>query len=383
MKVNKKSSLPPQPPEWTLKFENNKPILILNGDWLAKNNNIPQLPVDIFKNCSTDISVHINTDRLGSWDSGFVVFLWDVKNLATINGISIDKDDLPVAAQQLVGLLNDKKPEPTLPPKYQFRPLYDLGEWTINSLNSLGVTFQLFIFALKGVFKFLMGRSYMRLNDLLRDIRAAGPSALIIIGVVNFLMGSILAFVGAVQLRKFSADAYVANLVGIATVRELAAVMTAIVISGRTGGAYAARIATMQGNEEIDALKVFGIPVTEYLILPSMLSLVITMPIMYLYACLMSIFGGLIVSILMLKVSVIGFLYQTFGAVPFNQFIFGGTKTVAFAMFIGVSSCYIGMKSGRSAADVGVAATKAVVAGIVGVIALDAVFAVLADIIGI
>ncbi|CAI3939099.1 MlaE family ABC transporter permease [Commensalibacter communis] len=383
MKVNKKSSLPPQPPEWTLKFENNKPILILNGDWLAKNNNIPQLPVDIFKNCSTDISVHINTDRLGSWDSGFVVFLWDVKNLATINGISIDKDDLPVAAQQLVGLLNDKKPEPTLPPKYQFRPLYDLGEWTINSLNSLGVTFQLFIFALKGVFKFLMGRSYMRLNDLLRDIRAAGPSALIIISVVNFLMGSILAFVGAVQLRKFSADAYVANLVGIATVRELAAVMTAIVISGRTGGAYAARIATMQGNEEIDALKVFGIPVTEYLILPSMLSLVITMPIMYLYACLMSIFGGLIVSILMLKVSVIGFLYQTFGAVPFNQFIFGGTKTVAFAMFIGVSSCYIGMKSGRSAADVGVAATKAVVAGIVGVIALDAVFAVLADIIGI
>ncbi|CAI3939283.1 Permease subunit MlaE of the ABC-type intermembrane phospholipid transporter Mla (MlaE) (PDB:6IC4) [Commensalibacter communis] len=383
MKVNKKSSLPPQPPEWTLKFENNKPILILNGDWLAKNNNIPQLPVDIFKNCSTDISVHINTDRLGSWDSGFVVFLWDVKNLATINGISIDKDNLPVAAQQLVGLLNDKKPEPTLPPKYQFRPLYDLGEWTINSLNSLGVTFQLFIFALKGVFKFLMGRSYMRLNDLLRDIRAAGPSALIIISVVNFLMGSILAFVGAVQLRKFSADAYVANLVGIATVRELAAVMTAIVISGRTGGAYAARIATMQGNEEIDALKVFGIPVTEYLILPSMLSLVITMPIMYLYACLMSIFGGLIVSILMLKVSVIGFLYQTFGAVPFNQFIFGGTKTVAFAMFIGVSSCYIGMKSGRSAADVGVAATKAVVAGIVGVIALDAVFAVLADIIGI
>ncbi|MDI2112893.1 MlaE family ABC transporter permease [Commensalibacter nepenthis] len=383
MTTDNKSSLPPQSPQWTLKFDNNKPILMLNGDWLAKNNNIPQLPDDIFKNCSANISVQINTDQLGSWDSGLVIFLWDVKNLASIKGISIDKDNLPVAAQQLVGLLNDRKPEPTTKPKYQFRPLYDLGEWTIHSLNSLGVTLQLFIFALKGVFKFLMGRSYMRLNDLLRDIRAAGPSALVIISVVNFLMGSILAFVGAVQLRKFSADAYVANLVGIATVRELAAVMTAIVISGRTGGAYAARIATMQGNEEIDALKVFGIPVTEYIILPSMLSLIITMPIMYLYACLMSIFGGLIVSLLMLKVSVIGFLYQTFGAVPFNQFIFGGTKTIAFAMFIGVSSCYIGMKSGRSAADVGVAATKAVVAGIVGVIALDAVFAVLADIIGI
>lgn len=383
MTINNKSSLPPQQPKWTLKLENKTPILFLYGDWLAKNNNIPQLPEDIFQNCSDTISVKINTDQLSSWDSGFIAFLWEVKDLASKQNITVNQQDLPMAAQQLVGLLSDQKPKATSTPRFQFRPLYDLGEWTINALNSLGVTFQLFLFSLRGVFKFLMGRSYMRLADLLRDIKAAGPSALIIISIVNFLMGSILAFVGAVQLRKFSADAYVANLVGIATVRELAAVMTAIVISGRTGGAYAARIATMQGNEEIDALKVFGIPVTEYLILPSMLSLTITMPIMYLYACLMSIFGGLIVCILMLKVSVIGFLYQTFGAVPFNQFIFGGTKTIAFAMFIGVSSCYIGMKSGRSAADVGVAATKAVVAGIVGVIALDAVFAVLADIIGI
>lgn len=383
MTINNKSSLPPQQPKWTLKLENKTPILFLYGDWLAKNNNIPQLPDDIFQNCSDTTSVKINTDQLSSWDSGFIAFLWEVKDLASKQNITVNQQDLPMAAQQLVGLLSDQKPKATSTPRFQFRPLYDLGEWTINALNSLGVTFQLFLFSLRGVFKFLMGRSYMRLADLLRDIKAAGPSALIIISIVNFLMGSILAFVGAVQLRKFSADAYVANLVGIATVRELAAVMTAIVISGRTGGAYAARIATMQGNEEIDALKVFGIPVTEYLILPSMLSLTITMPIMYLYACLMSIFGGLIVCILMLKVSVIGFLYQTFGAVPFNQFIFGGTKTIAFAMFIGVSSCYIGMKSGRSAADVGVAATKAVVAGIVGVIALDAVFAVLADIIGI
>lgn len=383
MTINNKSSLPSQQPKWTLKLGNNKPTFVLYGDWLAKNNNIPQLPEDIFQNISEDMSIQFDTSQLHSWDSGLIAFLWDIKNLATIKNIAINNDDLPVAAQQLVGLLDNRKPVPSAASGFQFRPLYNLGEWTIGSLNSLGVTFQLFLFSLKGICKFVTGRSYMRSTDLLRDIKAAGPSALIIISIVNFLMGAILAFVGAVQLRKFSADAYVANLVGIATVRELAAVMTAIVISGRTGGAYAARIATMQGNEEIDALKVFGIPITEYLILPSMLSLTLTMPIMYLYACLMSIFGGLIVCILMLKVSVLGFLYQTFGAVPFNQFIFGGSKTIAFAMFIGVSSCYIGMKSGRSAADVGVAATKAVVAGIVGVIALDAVFAVLADIINI
>ena len=107
----------------------------------------------------------------------------------------------------------------------------------------------------------LVRRARMRPVDLLGNISDAGPSALAIVSVVNFLVGAILAFVGAVQLRKFAADIYVANLVGLAVVREMAAVMTAIIMAGRTGGAYAARIATMQGNEEIDALTVVGIPV--------------------------------------------------------------------------------------------------------------------------
>ena len=128
-------------------------------------------------------------------------------------------------------------------------------------------------------------------------------SALIIVSVVNFLIGAILAFVGAVQLRKFAADIYVANLVGLAMVREMAAVMTAIIMAGRTGGAYAARIATMQGNEEIDALTVIGIPVADYIVLPSILALVFTMPFLYLYGCLVGMLGGFVVSIAMLNIT--------------------------------------------------------------------------------
>jgi phospholipid/cholesterol/gamma-HCH transport system permease protein len=171
--------------------------------------------------------------------------------------------------------------------------------------------------------------------------------------------------------------------VGLALVREMAAVMTAIVMAGRTGGAYAARIATMRGNEEIDALEVVGIPVSDYLILPSVLALVLTMPLLYLYGCLVGIFGGGVVSVAMLNITSRGFVNQLLDAVPFDQFVFGFVKTIVFAVMIGLTSCRIGLMAGRSAADVGVAATRAVVVGIVGVIAMDAVFAVIADVIGI
>jgi phospholipid/cholesterol/gamma-HCH transport system permease protein len=249
-------------------------------------------------------------------------------------------------------------------------------------LTEVGVLSSLVGLTASGSVLALTGRARMRAVDLLANIRDAGPSALIIVSVVNFLIGAILAFVGAVQLRKFAADIFVANLVGLALVREMAAVMTAIVMAGRTGGAYAARIATMQGNEEIDALQVFGIPVSDYILLPAILALVFTMPLLYLYGCLVGMLGGFVVSIAMLNITGPGYLAQTLDAVPFDQFLFGFGKTIAFAIMIGVTSCRIGLKAGRSAADVGVAATQAVVVGIVGVIALDAIFAVLADIAG-
>jgi phospholipid/cholesterol/gamma-HCH transport system permease protein len=154
-------------------------------------------------------------------------------------------------------------------------------------------------------------------------------------------------------------------------------------MAGRTGGAYAARIATMQGNEELDALKVVGIPIVDYILLPSILALVVTMPLLYLYGCLIGIVGGLLVAMLMLNITTVGYLHQTVEAVALSQFVFGFVKCIAFALLIGVTSCRIGLKAGRSAADVGTAATQAVVIGIVGVIALDAVFAVVANAIGI
>jgi phospholipid/cholesterol/gamma-HCH transport system permease protein len=321
-------------------------------------------------------------DAVGRWDSGLIAFLWDAKRSAAAMQHPVDWTRLPDAARMLLDLLPDQTQGQTPPEPGHFRPVRWLGGAAIGMVSELGGLSLLLAQTATGVWRALRGRARMRGQDFLVNLRDAGPSALVIVSVVNFLVGAILAFVGAAQLRKFAADVYVANLVGLALVREMSAVMTAIVMSGRTGGAYAARIATMQGNEEIDALQVTGIPVAEYILLPSILALVITMPLLYLYGCVVGLLGGMVVAMAMLSVSAIGFVHQLIAAVSYSQFLFGFGKSITFAILIGLTSCRIGLKAGRSAADVGDAATRAVVVGIVGVIALDAVFAVIADAIG-
>jgi phospholipid/cholesterol/gamma-HCH transport system permease protein len=354
-------------------------VLTLTGDWITRSGAVPVFPADGLAGATAGQNLALDIAGVGPWDSALIEFLWDAKRAAVAAGIAVDGTTLPDSARKLLGLLPDRLADPSPPPRRAFRPLDWIGGRTIGVLTEVGILSELLATTANGAVLALTGRARMRSVDLFANIRDAGPSALIIVSVVNFLIGAILAFVGAVQLRKFAADIYVANLVGLALVREMAAVMTAIVMAGRTGGAYAARIATMQGNEEIDALQVIGIPVSHYILLPAILALVFTMPMLYLYGCLVGMLGGFAVSIAMLNITAAGFLAQTLGAVAFSQFVFGFVKTIAFAILIGATSCRIGLKAGRSAADVGVAATRAVVVGIVGVIALDAVFAVLAD----
>lgn len=370
-------------PTWKHISAPDREVFALGGDWIAQSGSIPQFPPDCLAKSAAGRTIAFDTAGLGRWDTGLIEFLWDAKRTAASAGFRIDGSGLPESARKLLGLLPDKLAAPGSALRRGFRPLYELGGKTLGMLAELGSLTQLLATTTKGAALALTARARMRAVDLLANIRGAGPQALAIVGVVNFLVGAILAFVGAVQLRKFAADIFVADLVAIAVVREMAAVMTAIVMSGRTGAAYAARIATMRGNEELDALAVVGIPATDYIVLPSVLALAFTMPLLYLYGCFVGMLGGFAVSLAMLDITPAGYFHQTVAAVPLSQFIFGFSKTVAFAVMIGLTSCRIGLLAGRSAADVGVAATKAVVVGIVGVIAMDAVFAVIADIVGI
>jgi phospholipid/cholesterol/gamma-HCH transport system permease protein len=229
----------------------------------------------------------------------------------------------------------------------------------------------------------LRGRASIRASDLVDAMYDAGPAAVPIVTVVGLLVGGILAFIGATELSKLGAGIYVANLVSIGMVREMAALMTAIIMAGRTGGAYAANIAAMQGGEEIDALRVLGLPVFDYLILPRLLAMTAMMPVLYLYGCLVGILGGLCVGAATLNVTAVSFFVEAQRSLTGAAFALGLAKSLCFGAFIALTSCGIGLAADRSAAAVGRAATTAVVIGIVGVIALDAVFDLCASVLGI
>ncbi|WP_374595168.1 MlaE family ABC transporter permease [Aquabacterium sp.] len=219
--------------------------------------------------------------------------------------------------------------------------------------------------------------------DFARVLADGSARALPIVTVVNLLVGAILAFVGAVQLVKFGAGIFVADMVAIAVSREMAAVITAVVMAGRTGAAFAAELATMQSNEEIDALEVLGLPAVDHLVVPRMLALLLMLPLLYAFGCAAGLLGGFAVGASMLHLSPAAYFDRSLAALTFAHLGLGFSKSIAFGALVAWAGCYFGLHAPRSAAGVGQATTHAVVSGIVGVIALDAVFAVCANALGV
>jgi phospholipid/cholesterol/gamma-HCH transport system permease protein len=225
----------------------------------------------------------------------------------------------------------------------------------------------------------LRGRGMARAADISRVLADSSARALPIVVVVNLMVGAILAFVGAVQLVQFGAGIFVADLVSIAVAREMAAVITAVVMAGRTGAAFAAELATMQANEEIDALEVLGIDPVAFLVLPRVVALVIMMPLLYVFACTTGLAGGLLVASGMLDIALAAYVDRSFEALSWAHIGLGAAKSLVFGALIAMIGCYCGLHAQRHAAGVGRATTQSVVLSIVGVIALDAVFAVAAN----
>lgn len=224
---------------------------------------------------------------------------------------------------------------------------------------------------------------HFRPKDMARVLADCSARALLIVAVVNVLVGAILAFVGAVQLVKFGAGIFVADLVAIAVSREMAAVITAVVMAGRTGAAFAAELATMQANEEVDALEVMGLNAIDHLVVPRVLALLLVMPLLYVYGCLAGLLGGFSVGASMLHLAPAAYFDRSVDAMNFHHLGLGFSKAIAFGILVAIAGCYYGLNAQRNAAGVGEATTRAVVAGIVGVIALDAVFAVCANALGV
>lgn len=220
-------------------------------------------------------------------------------------------------------------------------------------------------------------RGVMRRIDLWVEIDKAGLRAIPIVCLISFMIGLIIAFVGHMQLEIFGAEIYVAALVAISMIRILGAVMTGIIMAGRTGASYAAEIGTMRVNEEIDALKTMGVSPIQFLVLPRVLALTIAMPILTIIADIVAIFGGMCVAIAIMNVSIAEYWRTTVDWLSFNNFAIGVLHGWLFGWVIAIAGCWCGMNTVQTADGVGRATTRAVVSGIVGCIIVTAILTVI------
>ena len=354
--------------------------LRLSGRWTL--DAPPPAAADVFESvrAASDTRVAVESDWNLQWGSGLLIYLRAVVAEAERRQMGVDFAGLPEGARRLLALAS-ATPEPKQPPGGD-RPstLGRIGRSAIAAARS-AVEVLAFIGEVSvGVRRLLRGHARFQRSELLLVVREVGAQALPIVSLITFLVGVILAYVGAVQLRAFGAQAYVADLVSVAMMREMGAMMTAVVMAGRTGAAFAAQLGTMRVSEEIDALTTFGIPPMELLVLPRMIALAAMMPLLCLYADLLGMLGGAAVGVGLLHLGGLEYYQRSLQAITLDDFAAGLIKASVFGVLVAIAGCLRGMQSGRSSAAVGAASTSAVVTGIVLIIVSDALMTVLFDV---
>jgi len=357
----------------------------LSGSWSndASIRPVEQVLAELsaFKNLKL---VLLQAHDLAGWDSRLPAYVLKIIDYCQTRHIEADASGLPEGIQALLKLAR-AVPERAGARRttQQKSTLAEIGKTVMNGLKDAKGLLAFIGETLLACATLIRGKARFRSIDLFLCIQDAGPSALPIVTLISLLVGLILAFVGAVQLAMFGAQIYIADLVGLGTVREMGALMTAVIMSGRTGAAYAAQLGTMNVNSEIDALKTMGISPMEFLVLPRMLALILMMPLLCLYADLMGMLGGALVTVSAFDVSLIQYYNETQKAVHLTDFSIGLFKSLVFAALIATAGCMRGMQCGRSASAVGDAATAAVVNSIVYIVVADSVITLICDRLGI
>lgn len=328
--------------------------------------------------------VTFDTTGLEEWDSAFLGYLLPIATTARAHEAKLDDSGLPEGARKLLGMA---LAQPVLPKSdsgtSQEGYLTLLARMSergagevVGELGFLGQVVQAF----GRVFR---GHSQFRWRDLLLQVQECGAEALPIVVLIGFLVGAIIGFVGATVLETYGAAIYTANMVAIAIARELGALMTAIILSGRTGAAFAANLGTMRTNEEIDALQTVGLNPVDFLVVPRVIALCLMIPLLTAFADLAGITGGLLVATTMPNVTFASYIHATLKSLTVAQVTIGLGKSVLFGAIIALVGCRRGLECGRSAAAVGLATTSSVVISITLVIAVDGILAVVFNALGI
>ena len=351
----------------------------LAGDWLLGGALPGVEPVlDRLRDTPAPAGVAFDTADLGDWDTALVARLVSIRRDAEARGIAVDDSGLPEGVRELLGLaFAVREREGARRGARDIGVFEGVGEKT---LRVVGRGRDLLAFVGELVLSFgrlFRGKATYLRSDLVQYIQEAGAEALPIVSLITFLIGMIFAFVGVMQLENFGAGIYTADLVAVAMVREMAPIMTAIIMAGRTGAAYAAQIGTMKVNEEVDALTTLGMDPMDFLVTPRVIALIVMLPMLTLYGSLMGILGGAFVGLSMLDVSLVQYASQTVNSVGLNSLLGGLFKSVVYGSLVAVAGCQQGLACGNSAMAVGQSTTRAVVMSIVLIVVSASILTVI------
>jgi phospholipid/cholesterol/gamma-HCH transport system permease protein len=328
--------------------------------------------------------VAIDAAGVTAWDSSLVSFIVGLTAICHARGIAFDGIGLPPGLSRLIDLAETVPENKDADLTVASQPFVArLGSAIIAHFDRFGKFVEFVGMVTLALASFVRGRSRYRRSDLLEVIQACGANALGIVSLISYLVGVILAYMGAVQLQQFGAAIYVADLVGIGMVREMGAMMTAIIMAGRTGAAFAAQLGSMKVNQEIDALSTMGLSPMEFLVVPRIIALILMMPLLCLYSDFVGILGGATVGVSVLGVSLSAYWHQSMYAITLTPLVGGLIKGAVYGVLIALAGCYQGFECGNSSSAVGEAATAAVVSAIVMIVVACGMFAVLFNILGI
>jgi phospholipid/cholesterol/gamma-HCH transport system permease protein len=369
----------PIPARLTIRPKDPGVLLVeIAGDWLDRTG-LPNISVVEKELASSGArALEFDAQGLGGWDSALLVRILAINDLCAKGKVEFRAKTLPSGLAKLIALsqaVPEKSDAARKEVKLSF--LERVGESGLAAWSGGAAMLGFLGESVVALLKLVRGRAQFRWRDIVEVTQACGPEALGIVALINFLIGLILAFVGATELARFGASIYTADLVAVASVREMGCIMTGIILCGRTGAAFAAQLGTMKVNQEIEAFQTFGISPFEFLVLPRMVALILMMPLLCIFADLIAISGGFLVSTLMLDVAPQVYLARTVESISLAGFLLGIFKGSFFGVIIALTGCLRGMQCGTNAAAVGLATTSAVVTGITWIIASDGIFAVI------
>ncbi len=363
-----------------------EPVLLFTGSWVqgaAIAKPVGELIAEL-ESAEKPRCVLLQVCDLTDWDSRLPTYILKITDWCQRQGIAVDASGLPEGVQGLLKLARAVPERTGVRRTAAIVPFQEaVGKSMVAAVKDAKALVGFVGEAILAGIALLHGKARFRPLDMALCIQDAGPLALPIVTLISVLVGLILAFVGAVQLALFGAEIYIANLVGLSMVREMGALMTAVIMAGRTGAAYAAQLGTMNVNSEIDALRTMGISPMQFLVLPRMLALILMMPLLCLYSDLMGILGGALVTVSAFDVSLLQYYNQIRNAVHLPDFTIGLAKSLVFAVLVATAGCMRGMECGRSASAVGDAATAAMVNSIVYIVVADSLITLICSRLGI